>query len=116
MGRVVGARGRPLPGGAAGALMALVLGATTASRPPIRTYLASLRRRRWTATVAVTVVGLAALAPVGLSRFVQGREGLRVDLWRAALATFLQHPLLGGGPGTWVQLKVTENPVGSANV
>src|SRR5204862_6916878 len=63
-------------------------------------------------------VGLAALvlAPVLGQRLAQGGEGIRTDLWQSALNIYAQHPFLGGGPGTWVQLKIPANPPGTANL
>jgi hypothetical protein len=37
-------------------------------------------------------------------------------LWRSAALIFVDHPIFGGGPGTWVQLKVAANPPGVPNL
>jgi putative inorganic carbon (HCO3(-)) transporter len=66
--------------------------------------------------VAVVPVLGAVFAPSVIQRFQQGGADLRFDLWRAAATIFAEHPILGGGPGTWVQLKVTANPPGVPNL
>jgi tetratricopeptide (TPR) repeat protein len=65
--------------------------------------------------IAVCVFG-GAFAPAVLNRFASGGFDLRFDLWRSAVNIFLAHPILGAGPGTWVQLKVAANPDGVPNV
>jgi O-antigen ligase len=79
---------------------------------------ARLLRARPVLLVPVAVVGLAVVvaAPLVVYRFAQGGDSLRLDLWRASLAIFAEHPVFGGGPGTWVQLKVEANPPASANL
>ena len=78
--------------------------------------LARFRDRRWAAAlVAVSGLGLV-VAPVLAIRFSQGGEGLRLDLWRSAIAIFAQHPVFGSGPGTWAQLKLMNTPLGAANL
>jgi O-antigen ligase len=95
------------------ALMAVVVAVVGVRRSG---GLARFRDRRWAAALlAVGGVGLV-IAPVLAVRFSQGGEGLRLDLWRSALAIFAQHPLFGGGPGTWVQLKLLNSPVGATNL
>jgi putative inorganic carbon (hco3(-)) transporter len=66
--------------------------------------------------IGVALAGLALFVPAVLYRFAQGGESLRLDLWRSALTIFADHPVLGGGPGTWVQLKVAANPPSVANI
>ena len=56
------------------------------------------------------------ILPVLAVRFTQGGELLRLDLWRSALGIFSQHPLFGGGPGTWAQLKLEATPAGATNL
>jgi tetratricopeptide (TPR) repeat protein len=63
----------------------------------------------------VAVVGVALL-PAALRRFSVGGEDLRLDLWRSALTIFAEHPVTGGGPGTWVQLKIAANSPGAPNL
>jgi O-antigen ligase len=61
------------------------------------------------AVTAVSMISLlAALLVVLLARGGQGGEGVRLDLWRTALAIFVDHPVTGGGPDTWAMLKLTE--------
>lgn len=72
---------------------------------------------RWLAVGTVVVASAAAAAvPIVAYRFAQGGELLRLDLWRSALTILAAHPLFGGGPGTWVQLKVAANPDGATNI
>jgi O-antigen ligase len=76
-----------------------------------------VRRRPILVFPVAVVVGLAAVfAPAVLSRFAQGGESLRFDLWRSAASIFVDHPIFGSGPGTWVQLKVAANPPGVPNL
>jgi tetratricopeptide (TPR) repeat protein len=81
--------------------------------PDLRSRLSSRRAR-----IAVgVVVGAAVLAtPLLATRFAQGGDALRIDLWRSALTLFANHPLTGTGPGTWAQLKLAANPAGAANL
>lgn len=75
-----------------------------------------LRERRWAAgLLALGGLGLV-FVPVLAVRLSQGGEALRLDLWRSAVAIFGQHPLFGGGPGTWVQLKLLNTPSGATNL
>ena len=66
--------------------------------------------------IGAMVAALGVFIPVVAYRFSQGGDTLRLDLWRSALTIFSDHPLTGGGPGTWVQLKVLANPPGVPNV
>jgi O-antigen ligase/tetratricopeptide (TPR) repeat protein len=66
--------------------------------------------------IGALVGAMLVLLPVVARRFAQGGDSLRLDLWRSALTIFAEHPLTGGGPGTWVQLKVAANPPGSPNI
>jgi O-antigen ligase/tetratricopeptide (TPR) repeat protein len=77
-----------------------------------------LLRARPILAVPVVIVGALAtvFAPAILLRFEQGGADLRFDLWRSALTIFAEHPIFGGGPGTWVQLKVAANPPGVPNL
>src|SRR3990170_148023 len=74
------------------------------------------RRRSVLALSAVCVLVLVVFTPVVVSRFGQGGDSLRIDLWRSAASIFVDHPLFGGGPGTWVQLKIPANPPGTSNI
>lgn len=112
-----GSRGAWLGVGVA-AILAIV---RAVSRPGARLSPAALpaaARARPILLVPVVVAGAVGLvlAPSLLQRFAQGGGTLRLDLWRSALAIFADHPILGAGPGTWVQLKVEANPAGVANL
>ena len=74
------------------------------------------RRRSVLALSAICVLVLVVFTPVVVSRFLQGGDSLRIDLWRSAASIFVDHPLFGGGPGTWVQLKIPANPPGTSNI
>lgn len=76
----------------------------------------ALGSRRLIVGLAVVICGAVVAVPIVVSRLGQAGELLRFDLWRSALAILLAHPILGGGPGTWVQLKVAANPVGATNI
>jgi O-antigen ligase/tetratricopeptide (TPR) repeat protein len=81
-----------------------------------RTLVGYARRRSWVIGPSLVVVtGVALLLPSVIYRFGTGGQDVRLDLWRSALTIFSEHPLTGGGPGTWVQLKVAANPVGVPN-
>ena len=104
--------------GSRSALLGIGLMAVVAAIAVVRRSggLGRFRDRRWAATLlAVGGLGLV-VGPVLAVRFSQGGELLRLDLWRSALAIFGQHPLLGGGPGTWVQLKMLNTPAGATNL
>jgi tetratricopeptide (TPR) repeat protein len=82
-----------------------------------RPVTAMLRQRPILIIPALAVVATGvAFAPAVLRRFEQGGADLRLDLWRSALTIFAAHPVLGAGPGTWVQLKVAANPPGVPNL
>ena len=74
------------------------------------------RRPILLAPVGLVAVAAVIVAPLVALRFAQGGDGLRLDLWRSALTILAAHPVLGGGPGTWVQLKVEAAPAGSPNL
>jgi tetratricopeptide (TPR) repeat protein len=99
------------------ATVVLLVAARRDWRADLRGVAGQLRRRPVLA-IPVVAVGLlaAAAVPLVLYRFAQGGDSLRLDLWRSSLAIFAEHPLLGGGPGTWVQLKVEANPPGAPNL
>ncbi|HXG26230.1 MAG TPA: O-antigen ligase family protein, partial [Candidatus Binatia bacterium] len=113
-----GSRGAFL-GVGVGAALAVALAALRSGgiRSPVASTVDRLRARP---ILALPVVGLAlvglALTPSLLARFAQGGGTLRLDLWRSALKIFAEHPLVGAGPGTWVQLKVAANPPGVPNL
>jgi O-antigen ligase len=60
-------------------------------------------RLKWTALIAIAVVGLGFFAVRFHSYFAAGATSVsaRFDYWRAAGATIFKHPLLGTGPGTF---------------
>ncbi len=62
---------------------------------------------RWLLGVgaASVVIAVVAAGPALLARFATGGLEGRLSFWRTAIATFLDHPLTGGGPGTWPQLR-----------
>jgi len=104
--------------GSRSALVGLALVALAVAVAGVRRNggLALFRDRRWAAAV-LSVGGFAVVVlPVLAGRFAQGGELLRLDLWRSALTVFLQHPLFGGGPGTWVLLKLEATPAGATNL
>jgi O-antigen ligase/tetratricopeptide (TPR) repeat protein len=114
---VSGSRGAWL-GAGIGLVVALGLAITRrGARGSIDNLVARARRRPiLLAPVVVAIGGLLLLAPSVIARFEQGGASLRQDLWRSALAIFADHPILGAGPGTWVQLKVAANPDGVPNL
>lgn len=93
-----------------------LLGAELRSRRDGTSFVGLLRRRPAlvAATALLVVVGTAFL-PAVASRFAQGGEDVRLDLWRSAFAIFIEHPLTGAGPGTWAQLKIIANLVEAPN-
>jgi O-antigen ligase/tetratricopeptide (TPR) repeat protein len=62
---------------------------------------------RWPIAVGGAAVGIGAVAagPALVARFAVGGADDRLGFWRTAIATFLDHPLTGSGPGTWAQLR-----------
>jgi hypothetical protein len=60
-------------------------------------------RLKWTALIAITVIGLGIFALRFHSYFATGATsvGARFDYWQAAVKTTWQHPFLGTGPGTF---------------
>ena len=88
-----------------------IMGYVTGARPVLKPA------HRMAALLGAGAAGAVTLAfaPAILHRFGQGGDSVRVDLWRTALTIFLEHPLTGSGPGTWVQLKVAANPEGLPN-
>jgi O-antigen ligase/tetratricopeptide (TPR) repeat protein len=63
---------------------------------------------------AGSIAGVVALPSV-MHRLEQGGDTIRFDLWRSAGRIFMDFPLLGAGPGTWVQLKTAANEPGVPN-
>ncbi|NJD30010.1 MAG: O-antigen ligase family protein [Chloroflexi bacterium] len=74
------------------------------------------RARLMAAGFVLLALAAVVILPSLAYRFGQGGDTLRLDLWRSALTIFVEHPVLGGGPGTWVQLKVAASPPGVPNV
>lgn len=107
---LTGARSAYLALGVA-AVAAVALASLHGRRASWRVTAISAMRRRpvLIAVPLVGAVGGALLLPSVLHRFAQGGDTVRLDLWRAALEIFMRYPLTGGGPGTWVQLKVEAN-------
>lgn len=60
---------------------------------------------RWIMPLSLLIVALLAIAFVPALHWLIGlrREtiGVRLELWRAAMAIFPRYPILGGGPGTF---------------
>ena len=113
---LTGARSSYLALGVAALAIALMSGQGQLRRWNARAA-QSVRRRRALAFVPVLAFAVAALLlPSVLHRFAQGGVTVRLDLWRAALDLFRTYPVTGGGPGTWVQLKVEANAPGSPNL
>jgi O-antigen ligase len=75
---------------------------------------AARNRARAALLVLPCLLALVLLPAIAL-RFARGGVGIRLDLWSSALSIFADHPLTGGGPGTWVQLKVLASPPGVPN-
>jgi O-antigen ligase/tetratricopeptide (TPR) repeat protein len=73
------------------------------------------QRLAWLLLVGMLVLLGAALWPALVSRSAQGGDEIRFDLWRSALTVFSEHPITGGGLGTWVQLKILANPPDTPN-
>lgn len=101
-----------------GFIVAVALAATRrGARLSPSTIVAAIRSRP---IVLLPILALGAIAllfaPSLVQRFAQGGTTIRIDLWRSALTIFGEHPILGAGPGTWVQLKVAANPEGIQNV
>jgi O-antigen ligase/tetratricopeptide (TPR) repeat protein len=111
---LTGSRGAYL-GAVLGAVTVIALAATFRDLPSIKAMLAGSARRRRGVLVFGVAIGLAVLLPSVVYRFATGGDTVRFDLWKAALTIFAEHPVTGGGPGTWVQLKVAANPVGVPN-
>lgn len=104
--------------GSRGALISVALAGLLAFLIFVRRH-GGIRAIGSQAMVAATglLVAFGAVAvPIVASRLGQSGELLRMDLWRSALAIFTDHPLLGGGPGTWVQLKIAASPAGATNL
>jgi len=115
---VSGSRGAYL-GVAAGTVAAVMLLALRGGgrRSTVGSLVDRFRARPVLLVPVVVVLGLGAVfAPAVLNRFAQGGADLRFDLWRSAATIFAEHPILGGGPGSWVQLKVAANPAGVPNL
>ncbi len=114
---LTGSRGAYL-GAALAVVVAVVLAAERVGpREMARRTAAAFRQRPLLLLpLGGVVIAVAVFVPVILYRFGQGGESLRIDLWRSALSIFAEHPLTGGGPGTWVQLKVPATPPGVPNI
>ena len=81
--------------------------------------LPALPARRRTRAVAVAglvvmIGGVAVLGPALLTRLLSGDAG-RIELWTAAWSIFTAHPLTGGGPGAFSQLR-PETLISEANL
>ncbi len=114
---ITGSRGAYLGAGLALASGALLVALRSRTRPSARRLIGLVRDRPIVLAPAILAVlaGVVA-APLVALRFAQGGDSLRMDLWRSAFAILVQHPVLGGGPGTWVQLKVENAPPGVPNL
>ena len=117
---VSGSRGAWL-GVGVGVLVGLALYVTRPGYPRERVSLRgwsarAKAHRRWVLPIGLAAVGAALFAPSLIRRLEQGGATLRFDLWQSALTIFAEYPLLGAGPGTWVQLKVAANPDGVPNL
>jgi O-antigen ligase len=115
---VSGSRGAYLGIGLGGVSALGLLATRRGSLRAMANSLAGGVRRRPIALVpGVLAIALgAAFAPSVILRFAQGGGDLRIDLWKSAMTIFGEHPILGAGPGTWVQLKVAANPPGVPNL
>lgn len=60
-------------------------------------------RVKWVSVILMLVAGLGAFFWTYAAFFSRGAPsvGARFDYWRAAVQNFLQHPVLGSGPGTF---------------
>jgi O-antigen ligase/tetratricopeptide (TPR) repeat protein len=113
---LTGSRGAYLGAACASVTAVWLLLTRERSRSVLISIRVAIRDRRWLIPVGIALAaGYLALLPAVLYRFGTGGEGVRLDLWESALAIFAAHPLTGGGPGTWVQLKVEANPPGVPN-
>ncbi|GIW19954.1 MAG: hypothetical protein KatS3mg065_0250 [Chloroflexota bacterium] len=79
--------------------------AVTGSGRGLRAVLGSVPRWAIAVVGATGVLGALAAGPALLARFAVGGADDRLGFWRTAIATFLDHPWTGGGPGTWAQLR-----------
>lgn len=114
---ITGSRGAYLGAGLGVVVGAGLLALRSRSRFSARGLVALVRHRPiLLAPAGLLVLAGIAAAPLVALRFAQGGDSLRLDLWRSAAAIFVQHPVLGGGPGTWVQLKVETTPPGVPNL
>jgi tetratricopeptide (TPR) repeat protein len=102
---VTSSRGAWLGAGAGIAAIAFVLGREAVARR--RDGLTSLPRRRLAIVGAFAVILLLLIAPAVISRLFAGDAG-RLELWRSAFGIFLDHPILGGGPGSWPGLRAAD--------
>jgi O-antigen ligase len=111
---VSGSRGAYL--GLAVGSLALLGFVLAGRRQALRSTLATAAHRPFIVGTVIVLFGIAVmLLPAVIYRFGTGGEEVRIDLWRSALSIFTDHPITGGGPGTWVQLKVAANPEGVPN-
>ena len=114
---ITGSRGAYLGAGLGLASGVALIVLRSRTRLGARRLLDLVRRRPiLLAPAGLVLLGGFAAAPLVALRFAQGGDSLRLDLWRSAFAILVQHPVLGGGPGTWVQLKVENSPAGVANL
>ncbi len=79
--------------------------AVTGSGRGLRAVLGSVSRWAIAAGGAAGVLGALVAGPALVARFAVGGADDRLGFWRTAIATFLDHPWTGGGPGTWAQLR-----------
>jgi O-antigen ligase/tetratricopeptide (TPR) repeat protein len=114
---VSGSRSGWLAIGVAGVATASILASQDEPRKRLRSivgaWAADVRRRA--ALVAVGVGGLgvlAVLAPVILRRLTESGADLRLNYLKAAGRMFVEAPLFGTGPGTWViqRIRYTDAP------
>lgn len=61
------------------------------------------RRARWAAGIIVALVLAVAGLRMAIRPSMRGGESPRLDIWRTAWASFLEHPILGSGPDTFEQ-------------
>jgi O-antigen ligase len=113
---LTGSRAAYLGAGIGSLVIFVLLVSRTRLREIAGGFLVRAARNRAKASIAVlpTLIALVLLPAIAL-RFARGGVGIRLDLWSSALSIFTDHPLTGGGPGTWVQLKVLANPPGVPN-
>lgn len=109
---ITGSRGAWL-GSAAGMLALLALIALTERNSLGRSIGRVPVPARMLVVTLVVAAGLV-LSPILVTRLAGGDAG-RIELWTAAWSIFLDHPLLGAGPGSWQGLRALE-PITSGNL